>query len=1009
MLDKFRKTLASFISPTKNSMSLPNQFLKYGNKRMDYDGTQVVMRDEDLYTGYGYAAIKLRANKVAHLAMENIRTEAENEDAVHPYLELIYNSKLFSEFQFWRDISTFLDLEGVYYLMAIRNSSPDRMGNVQEFKLLNPYNIRRVLDADQLEVVGYVETRKGLVREIPKEMIIPMRELNPFSEDKPFSMADAASESQFTIKTAGDYTRHTLKNNINTPGILTTDVILPEEDFLQFTQRVKNNTKGEPLFGNGAGAITFESMNIDLSKSALKDVNEMNRQALFSIAGVSKTSMGIEESGTTRDTSRVQKEINIEDHILPRIQLIVDALNLDYVNSYGQTNSVFIVVDNPMATDHEADLSETEVKKSQYDLYIGMINRGYEPELAAQFIKGEIDLDQLGEPTNEQFVDPNVQAKLMADTQVEEDEADNAFENSGMLKQQEGALKNAIVNVEEQLVVAAMSKVTKNRFENESEIVTKEEKSKAINELILVLTAFYGVTFNFKGQDVMRDRKGTFALPGTFKVDTQSKDYIRSLARKVSESHVDTVLDDILVTARQAALEGLSVPQIQSAIREKYSDTIVQTRAKAIARTETNRAFTRAQFEADRQFINQNNLQGRVFKQWRTRSDNPCPFCQALEAEGPKPFFEDFRGLGDIVEADGKTLNVNFESLEAGNAHVNCILPDSVVLAPETKNMLTTHYSGDVIKFTTINGRSLTVTPNHIMLTARGWVAAKNLLKTDSVISYSGWDKITMGNVDPANNNSPSTIEEIFASLFKNSHVSRSRVPITTKDLKGDGLFSHSEVDIISTNGLLGDKANAKISKFLTNHSLQSADVGATVPFIEKGNLSSMLIALGLASNGSMSSDRLTALLSGTDLTTEELASFLDTSSYNARIQQSSSNDTPRNTKLLSELLLRLPSLVTSDHISNIETLSYSGHVFDVTTMSSLYMVNGVITSNCSCDYELIIESEQDSLNRLQQQYQEMDKRTRQAKEMLEVINKERAKLKEDSKDIELIENILND
>lgn len=629
MLDNFRKTLASFISPNKNSMSLPNQFLRYGNKRMDYDGTQVVLRDEDLYTGYGYAAIKLRANKVAHLAMENIRTDAEQEEFIHPYLDLIYNSKVYSEYQFWRDISTYLDLEGVYYLMALRNSADGRMGNVTEFKLLNPYNIRRVLDADQLEVAGYVETRKGMVREIPKEMIIPISELNPFNEDKPFSMADAASEAQFTIKTAGDYTRHTLKNNINTPGILTTDVILPEEDFLQFTNRVKNNTKGEPLFGNGAGAITFESMNIDLSKSALKDVNEMNRQALFSIAGVSKTSMGIEESGTTRDTSRVQKEINTEDHILPRIQLIIDALNLDYVNSYGGENTVFIVVDNPMAVDHEADLAEVKNKQAEYDLYISLINRGYEADLAAQFVAGEIDLDDLGEPTNEPMVDPNVRAKL--ETEEVEDEAlekeTNAFEQTGLLKQQEGALKNAIVNIEEQLVVAAMNKVAKNAFEDQSDIITKKEKDEAINKLILVLTGFYGLMINFKGQDIMRDRKGTFALPGSFKLDRESKNYISETARKVSQSHVGTVLDDVLVTAREGALQGLSVPQIQSLIREKYTGSIVQNRAKVIARTETNRAFTRAQFEADRQFIQQNGLQTRAFKQWRTRSDNPCAFC----------------------------------------------------------------------------------------------------------------------------------------------------------------------------------------------------------------------------------------------------------------------------------------------------------------------------------------------------------------------------------------------
>ena len=145
MLEKLRKNLASFIAPQKNAMNLPREFLKYGNqKTMGPDWTQVVMSDKDLYTGYGYAAITRRANKVARTALENIRTDAETDDFTHPYLEAISNSTTFSDYAFWRDISTFLDLEGVYYLMALRASKGKRIGNVLEFKMLNPYNIRRV-------------------------------------------------------------------------------------------------------------------------------------------------------------------------------------------------------------------------------------------------------------------------------------------------------------------------------------------------------------------------------------------------------------------------------------------------------------------------------------------------------------------------------------------------------------------------------------------------------------------------------------------------------------------------------------------------------------------------------------------------------------------------------------------------------------------------------------------------------------------------------------------------
>jgi len=567
-------------------------------------------------------------------------------------------------------------LEGVYYLMALRNFDGQRNGNVVEFKLLNPYNIRRVLSGDQLTVAGYVETRKGKIRELPVEMIIPIWDLNPFDEDKPFSMGDAASEAQFTLRTAGDYTRHSLRHNINAPGILSTDVILPEEDFKQFTERVKNNTKGEPLFGNGKGAITWDSMNVELSKAALKDVNDMNRQALFAVAGESKTTMGIEESGTTRETARVQRELNMEDHILPRIQLIIDALNLDYLNRYPdqfKSNEAFILVDNPMAIDHENDLKETKVKQGQYDLYISLINRGYESELAAKFVQGEVTLDQLGEPTKEPMIDPNVRAKL----QLEEEPVENQVSQSGLIQQQEGALKNAIVNAETQLTAEVVRNLASKKTKNDIDfdvvsLLSDATKRGATNEIIAILTQFYGIVFSFEGTTQMRRRLKEFGLSGQFTLGGDAKLDIKNLARKVADSHVDTISNDLLTTVREAALKGDSIDQIIDKVTTAHSSEITKTRATTIARTETNRAFTRAQYEADRQFIEQNNLQGRVFKQWRTRSDNPCPFCEALEAEGPKPFFDSFRDLGDTIKAGDQVLEIGFEALEAGNAHPNC-------------------------------------------------------------------------------------------------------------------------------------------------------------------------------------------------------------------------------------------------------------------------------------------------------------------------------------------------
>jgi len=696
MLNKLRKSIANLISKDRNSSRLSTQFLRNGGRPMDSSWSNVVISDEDLYTGYSYAAIRNRANTVARIASNNLRTESNGDNTLdHPYLSILDASPSFTNYQLWTTISTYLDLEGIFYLMAIRNFNEGRYGTIQEFKLLNPYKIKRVIDKNSLtedgyNIVGYIESKDGLTRDIPKEMIIEIRELNPFGDD-PTSMTDAAKESQFTLKTAGDYTRSALKNNINAPGVMSTDVILGDTDFKNFTERVKNHVKGEPIFANGKGAISWESMQTNLKDSGLAEINSMNRDMLLSTSGVSKTILGIEESGTTRETAKVQKDLYTESQIIPRIQMIIDPLNQDFRNNYPDQFKSFrpmLVVDNPSATDHLADQIEIDVIAKRADTYDKLLMAGYDSETVAKFISGEIEIDKLGEPVRpeETIIDEPIINKV-------EDKVENEQPTKrGMIAQQQSSLQNAVTNIDQRVVADVLTKVTEkfknSTYEVEADVIAKKDKDESVDELALVLAGFYGIMLMLKGGETMRTRTGQYAMGGIFNIDSKIKKYIKKVSDKVAQSHIDTIVDDLLQTVRQTALtEGAGINEITRAIRKKYNQTITENRAKTIARTETNRAFTRAQYEADVQFIKQNNLESRAFKKWMTRSDNPCAFCQQLASEPAIPFVKNFRNLDDNITADGKDLKVGFESLEAGNAHPNCSCEYQLVIEPAKNNL----------------------------------------------------------------------------------------------------------------------------------------------------------------------------------------------------------------------------------------------------------------------------------------------------------------------------------
>lgn len=683
--------------PLSDGRALARDFRRRGNQgAIMSDWSRTIISDEDMYTGYAYAAINNRANSVAQLATNNLMTLASptimdaakaNEDPVyHPYLEILDNSDTFSNYKFWYDISTYLDLEGVYYLLAMRNKSGRLTGAIQEFKLLNPFNIKRVVNETTRELGGYVEQRDGLIREIPKHMIIEIRRLNPFSTNDPYSMADAARDSQFTLKSSSDYTRHAISKNTNSPGIITIDddeLALDPQKFENFKSRILGKVKGEPIFGTGKGAITYDDMQTDLNKTALDKVNEVNLNALIAVSGNSKTTFGIEQSGVTRDTASIQMDLFIANHTLPQLQLIIDALNQDYKTFYEvdyERDNYRMIIDNPLGVDKEIEIKDNQIRKEQFELRESLIAKGYDRELASKYVQGEIEIMDLGEPTEEP--EPTTEP---AEEPVEENNALKTVNNQldpdeqGVVTQHQGTLENAVKNIEIQASMMVMKKVVKNKFDDESDIINKTDRRQLEAEMKQALESFYLVIIPLYAKRTMNRRMQEFQKLGVFNMNTEVKNYIRVIASKTSASHLDTIFEDLRNAVQKAAFDGASQQELINAITSEYTE-ISKNRAKAIARTETNRAFTQSQFQADKQFLKENKLTGQAYKQWVTTSDNPCAICQELASRPPVPFKQDFVEFGSELavtyEADGKTRvlkqKFDYEPLEAGNAHVNC-------------------------------------------------------------------------------------------------------------------------------------------------------------------------------------------------------------------------------------------------------------------------------------------------------------------------------------------------
>lgn len=747
---KILKRIANFIDPThKNAVgdNLARDFWRTGNRGlMPATWSQVLMTEQDKYTGYMYGAIDRRAKKVAWLGTYNLMTNAtpaltdaakkKDEAPKHPYLEMIDKSPTFDNYFFWYAVQTFIDLKGVYYLLAVRNFEGARVGAVQEFKLLNPYEITKVRNLQDLnEVVGYVETRDGMYRELPPEMIIEVRSLNPFSRDVPFAMADAAKDSQFTLKQGGEQLRQTQARNTKFPGIAALgdqEVAMDTNQVANFKARLLGQRKaGEPIITDAKGAVNWTDMQIDLRKSMPTDAKEIGLTELIAVTGTSKTKFNIEQSGVTRDSASVQDDLYIADQAMPALQFIIGALNQDYKTHYAEEykrTGYELYIDSPLGVDREAELKDVEKRKQESELAEGLVAKGYTRDQAAKYATGKLSLEDLGEPKNppKSVKTPGpIQDKVLpaADKSALDrctcpdpmpgNHVHNNLDDEGdrMVAEQQSSLMNSVVNVEQRVVGSVLGKLTINDVTGE-DLLSAEDRQAYERELELVLVTFYTTILPLYAQSVLRDRAKEFSLPGMFTIDAEVRRYIKLTATRAAGGHIQTVLDDladtynrtyedylqdevrrlqptmpgrtpesILADVRKLGMTGVPQERIARALRVEFSQSISKNRAQTIAVTETHRAFNRSQYEADRQFLGQNNLTERAYKKWETRSGNPCPYCRAKEGEPPIPFTEPFARLDDVLESvydkkDGtksvRKMVVGFEDVQSGNLHPNC-------------------------------------------------------------------------------------------------------------------------------------------------------------------------------------------------------------------------------------------------------------------------------------------------------------------------------------------------
>lgn len=470
----------------------------------------------------------------------------------------------------------------------------------------------------------------------------------------------------------------------------------------------------------------------------------------------------------------------------------------------------------------------------------------------------------------------------------------------------------------------------------------------------------------------------------TDQMDEAAKAFAEEHAAELIKDFAGSNEDYIRALVANAIEDGSSPDELADQIME--AGAFGEARAEMIARTELANAHV------------QGNLQGWKdsgvveSKKWLTAPDC-CDDCEELDGE-VVGLDEDFPNDG----GDGPPL------------HPRCLIGETVISASGVSAYSKRRFRGEIIRIG-IAGEYLSVTPNHPILTSRGWIAAKDLSLTDYIFKATDPFVFIRG-VNPDSYHVESRIDEIPDTFIMSGGMSSTTVPTSAEDFHGDGI-TDGEVNIVWPASLIMNGGDAKLLQDGENLALTIAHRAHTLlntngnhAFFFERNLSASNSGMGstseffpvfFAGSGHSDGHTFTCISDGisvddksspnSEAMTTDAFSNINTrlSSHislveisNFGVRKPSFNDTclsgisDSNTSLnqntptsgisdfvfLTEAVDTFSRGISIHNVTDLTVEQFDGHVYNLETDIGWFLANGIITHNCRCTVIAVTEKQ---------------------------------------------------
>ena len=265
----------------------------------------------------------------------------------------------------------------------------------------------------------------------------------------------------------------------------------------------------------------------------------------------------------------------------------------------------------------------------------------------------------------------------------------------------------------------------------------------------------------------------------------------------------------------------------------------------------------------------------------------------------------------------------------------NCFVGETnVSFDSEVQKSYKHKYKGKLVTVKSAAGVNFTCTPNHPILTTKGWVAAGKLHQGDNLVVTQVGRVVPASRVKPDINHSfPSfrTLHKLFNMVFTQ------RATGLSVDFHGD--VATANVEVISKERFLGSNFNSRCNKPIDKIGFKNSDsfVSGECHFMPR------LRGINIAPFSLVRSACKSLSFFFRGLRHSKKHRFRAVARNDVSIAKYSINNLPTTTKIRSELLNGLSGKVFIDHVISIDVKTGSTHVYNLQTQNGYYFVNTII------------------------------------------------------------------